>query len=246
MKCNNCGWSNKPELSKCEKCNSVLSESSGSSSHGYKSPQPNDSIYQGTIKGQQANGGFIDQEPAGYNSKNENIAGTLRAEQAKEPFIDRPVSAPVASSQNQNLKECPDENCRYPLTPGSQFCPQCNKDVNQMQNSKNAPSPQTSNFKGTIDPYSRKGFSLRPIVNGEPAKAPLVFDSSKAVLNRDNTIKDNMTITSKEQAEIKLENGEWYIVDKSEKKTTFVRPDGAIKLKKGDIILLGDTKFIFE
>jgi hypothetical protein len=55
-----------------------------------------------------------------------------------------------------------------------------------------------------------------------------------------------MTITSKEQAEIKLENGDWYIVDKSEKKTTFVRPDAAIKLKKGDIILLGDTKFIFE
>ena len=87
---------------------------------------------------------------------------------------------------------------------------------------------------------------MRPIVNGEPAKAPLVFDSSKAVLNRDNTIKDNMTITSKEQAEIKLENGEWFIVDKSEKQTTFVRPAGAMKLNKGDVILLGDTKFIFE
>ena len=245
MKCNNCGWSNKPELSRCEKCNSELSESSGSSSQFNNSPQTNDSSYQGTITGPQPNGGFIDQESNAY-PKNENIAGTLRSEQPKEPYIDRPVSAPVVASQNQNLSECPDENCKYPLAPGTQICPQCNRNVYQIQNSKSAPSPQTSNFKGTIDPYSRKGFSLRPIVNGEPAKAPLVFDSSKAVLNRDNTIKDNMTITSKEQAEIRLENGEWYIIDKSEKQTTFVRPAGAMKLNKGDIILLGDTKFIFE
>ena len=237
MKCNNCGWSNKPELSRCEKCNSELSESSGSSSQFNNSPQTNDSGFQGTIKGPQPSGGYIDQESTSL-AKNESIAGTLRSEQPKEPYIDRPVSAPVVASQNQNLSECPDENCKYPLTPGSQYCPQCNKDVYQIQNSKNAPAPQTSNFKGTIDPYSRKGFSLRPIVNGEPAKAPLVFESSKAVLNRDNTIKDNMTITSKEQAEIKLENGEWFIVDKSEKQTTFVRPAGAMKLNKGDVILL--------
>jgi hypothetical protein len=246
MKCNNCGFSNKPELSRCEKCNSVLSESSSSSSQDYSSPQSKDSSYQGTIKGQQASGGFIDQESIGINVSNENIAGTLRAEQAREPFIDRPVSAPFVPIQNQSLSECPYENCKYPLAQGTQFCPQCNRDVYQLENSKSNPTPQNSNFKGTIDPYSRKGFSLRPIINGEPAKAPLVFDTSSAVLNRENTIKDNMTITSKEQAEIKLENGEWYIVDKSEKQTTFVRPSSAMKLNKGDIILLGDTKFIFE
>jgi hypothetical protein len=242
MKCNNCGWSNKPEFSKCEKCNSVLSEFSDSSSPVNSNSQSDDSNYKGTIKGQQPNGGFIDQEPAAYLYKNENIAGTLRAEQAREPFIDRPVAAP----QSQNMKECPDENCKYPLAPGTQYCPQCNRDVYMMQSSKKTPSSPPSNFKGTIDPYSRKGFSLRPIVNGEPAKAPLVFESNKAAINRDNTIKDNMTITSKVQAEIKLENGEWFIVDKSEKQTTFVRPSAAMKLNKGDIILLGDTKFIFE
>lgn len=245
MKCNNCGWSNKGELSRCEKCNSVLSESSDSPSPVDNNPQSNNSSYQGTIKGQQASGGYLDQEQASYSTDN-NVAGTIRGQQAKDPFIDRPVSAPIASSQNQNLKECPDENCKYQLAPGTQFCPQCNRDVNLMQNSKSASPSQNSNFKGTIDPYSRKGFTLRPIVNGEPSKEPLIFDSNKAVLNRDNTIKDNMTITSKEQAEIKFENGEWYIVDKSEKKTTFVRPTGEMKLKKGDIVLLGDTKFIFE
>ncbi len=175
MKCNNCGWTNKPELSRCEKCNSVLSESSVSPSPVYSSPQSNDSNYQGTIKGQQASGGYIDQEQSSFSNDN-NVAGTIRGEQAKEPFIDRPVSAPVVSAQNQNLKECPDENCKYPLAPGTHFCPQCNRDVNLMQNSKSAPSPQASNFKGTIDPYSRKGFSLRPIVNGEPAKEPFIFD----------------------------------------------------------------------
>ncbi len=55
-----------------------------------------------------------------------------------------------------------------------------------------------------------------------------------------------MTITSKEQAEIRLENGEWFLIDKSEKQTTFLRPGEPLKLRKGDIILLGDTKCIFE
>lgn len=246
MKCNNCGWSNKPEHSRCEKCNSVLSEKSAHSDPIYTSPVSGESNYQGTIKGQQATGGFIDMENISNNSSNERIAGTLRSEQAKEPYIDRPIPAQVSYSENQNLKECPYDNCRYPLAPGTQFCPQCNRDINIIQNTKNSQSSQYSNLKGTIDPYSRKGFTLRPIVNGEPSKEALMFDSSNVKLNRSNTIKENMSITSKEQAEIKFENGEWFIVDKSEKQTTFIRPGIEMKLKKGDIILLGDTKFIFE
>ncbi|MFN9710033.1 MAG: FHA domain-containing protein, partial [Bacteroidota bacterium] len=72
------------------------------------------------------------------------------------------------------------------------------------------------------------------------------YDVCSVVLKRENTLKYNMKINSKEQAEIVLENGEWYIIDKSEKQTTFVRPGSLTKLNKGDIILLGDTKFIFE
>lgn len=246
MKCNNCGWSNKPERTRCEKCNSVLSENSINSSLPLINPDSVESNYQGTIKGQQATGGFIDHEQISNNSNNEKIAGTLRSEQAKEQYIDRPVSAQGSSSENQNQLECPYDNCRYPLAPGTQFCPQCNRDINLIQSPKNSKSSQFSNIKGTIDPYSRKGFSLRPIVNGEPSKEALVFDTSNAILSRNNTIKENMSITSKEQAEIKFENGEWYIVDKSEKQTTFIRPGIAMKIMKGDIIVLGDTKFIFE
>lgn len=242
MKCNNCGWKNELNISKCVKCNTALLESSGDISIPSTKSESN---YQGTIKGQQATSGFIDQ-PNAVSSQEYNIARTLHSDQAKEPFIDRPVNAFGNSGLNINLTECPDEKCKYPLVPGSRFCPQCNIDVTLKSSNKNVTSALSSSFKGTIDPYSRKGFTLRPIVNGEPAKDPIVFDSGNITLNRENTIKDNMTITSKEQAEIKLENGEWLIVDKSEKQTTFVRPDGAIKLKKGDIILLGDTKFIFE
>jgi hypothetical protein len=243
MKCNNCGWLNKDGATNCEKCTTVLSATNADVNHPKDQIKSTGSGYNATIVGQQPNGNFVDQ-PNINNAQEFNVAKTIRGEQPQEPYIDRPVKSSVPDFSEQNITNCPDSNCKYPLTPGAVICPQCNRDIRDLLQ-KNNPSKAQS-FKGTIDPYAKKGFSLRPIVNGEPAKEALVFDANSAVLNRENTVKENMTITSKEQAEIKLVNGEWFITDKSEKQTTFVRPDQPLKLKKGDIILLGDTKFIFE
>ena len=57
---------------------------------------------------------------------------------------------------------------------------------------------------------------------------------------------ENNTITSKTQAIFEFRDGEWYITDKSDQQTTFIRASGAVKLEKGDIILMGNRKFIFD
>jgi hypothetical protein len=101
-------------------------------------------------------------------------------------------------------------------------------------------------LSGTIDPYSRKGFSLRPIVNGVPSSTILDFGENSVRLNRSNTLSDNMSITSKAQAEITNKDGVWTIIDHSESKTTFVHAGEPREIRKGDIIVMGDTKFIFE
>ena len=59
-------------------------------------------------------------------------------------------------------------------------------------------------------------------------------------------IKRNNTITSKVQAVFECINGVWYLVDQSEQQTTFVLANQPIALKKGDILLMGNRKFIFE
>jgi uncharacterized OB-fold protein len=232
MKCTNCGFANNSERSVCEKCNTPLVQKKSVSS---EQEEISRDVISKTIVGQDAQA----------HAEGQKISKTLLGEQAREKFIDRPWENDIPKRENGgelSEKECP--QCKYRLIPGSPLCPQCNYDLSLNQN--NMPKNESPKFSGTIDPYSRKSFTLRPIVNGEAAKEVKEYDGGSVVLNRENTLKDNMTITSKEQAEIVLENGEWYIIDKSEKQTTFVRPGSLTKLNKGDIILLGDTKFIFE
>jgi uncharacterized OB-fold protein len=244
MKCTNCGFKNESNKSHCIKCNSPLIMDQPAEFGEGRSVQD----IAGTIVDLQAQESYVDassSNPKTFESK--GLARTLMGEQPRERYIDRPAGTDYSNhikDQEIYIMEC--NHCNYRLMPGATFCPNCNKEVNVVQGNLGASSKKPSAFAGTIDPYSRKGFTLRPVINGEPAKEGLEFNGGSAILNRENTIKDNMTITSKEQAEIVIENGEWYIVDKSEKKTTFVRAGNKIKLNKGDIVLLGDTKFIFE
>jgi predicted component of type VI protein secretion system len=66
------------------------------------------------------------------------------------------------------------------------------------------------------------------------------------ILTRENTIPDNKTITSKEQAELSFKDGRWTIVDKSEQHTTFVLATREIELQNGDIVMLGNQLFRFN
>lgn len=115
------------------------------------------------------------------------------------------------------------------------------------------PSYGAGGFKGTIDPSRQPatdasgGFTMNPVnKDGEPAKAPLQFTGAEVVLNRDNVDPGNPSITSKEQACIMQIDGAWHIVDRSALETTFVRVGTPHKLSKGDVILLGNRKFIFD
>jgi hypothetical protein len=45
---------------------------------------------------------------------------------------------------------------------------------------------------------------------------------------------------------VSYRDGNWYLENRSEMQTTFLRIDGEIKLEKGDILLLGDRMFEFD
>jgi hypothetical protein len=103
---------------------------------------------------------------------------------------------------------------------------------------------------GTLPAFGKKrGFSLKFLKDTDEVdekRRPLDFPGDFASLNRDNLEPDNFTITSKVQAEIKLVDGQWYIENKSLLKTTYIQVLTPIKLNKGDIIIMGNTRFLFE
>ena len=76
--------------------------------------------------------------------------------------------------------------------------------------------------------------------------SPVSYSGRTIVLNRRNTDANNNSITSLEQAVLTHENGEWFIENRSEQKTTLIRVDRKTKLNDGDIIVLGNRMFEFK
>lgn len=114
----------------------------------------------------------------------------------------------------------------------------------------NNPRPVTPNLNATVNPWSQRknpGFKLRPVPReGEQLKAELEFEGVTVDLSRSNLEPSNTTITSKNQALIEYRDGAWFITNKSNMNTTFIRVDGALPIKKGDVLLLGDRLFEFD
>lgn len=221
MRCDNCGWDNPNGVSRCEKCGSPLS-----------------------VGGANYGGGAAPTTPAAQNyNKTVNEAVAF------------PVGGAAQPVQNpQPSLSCP--SCGYPLRPGTQVCPQCQTPLNagpQIQ-PKPAPAPQqvvAAPTGGTVNPWvqvKQCKFTLTPVKQqGETdTPAPKEFKGEKHALNRDNLDPDNNTITSKVQANIVFENGQWFIQDKSSQKTTFVHVKDKTPLKDGDVILMGNRQFIFK
>ena len=72
------------------------------------------------------------------------------------------------------------------------------------------------------------------------------YEGDSIILNRENTEKDNRTITSKEQAELICEDGKWYVLNHSELGSTYIEANRKMAIEPGDIIVLGDRRFKFE
>ena len=81
-------------------------------------------------------------------------------------------------------------------------------------------------------------------VTAEQVKKEYIGKS--VILNRLNTDETNCTITTQEQAELKCEDGEWYLQNLSELQTTYLVLNRKIQLEEGDIIVMGNRKFKFE
>ncbi len=80
----------------------------------------------------------------------------------------------------------------------------------------------------------------------ETNQPDLHFKGERIEVNRNRLEPSNTSITSKVQAIIQKIDDEWHIVDKSDMQSTFVRASEPVKLKPGDVILMGDRKFTFN
>ncbi len=218
MRCNNCGFHNPKGTLRCDRCNYPIKGSLNKNDPSFtpkdEGQTPEEEL-KGTVPGAKANAEAWDAD----NQKPLSDQSQPDANSSKPNRNNSNTPASDKSSKDEALDHPPKEN--------------------DFQGSKT----QTPG-KGTIDP-TRQGSGIRllriPREGEDPKK--LAFQKNKVFLNRENTDPDNNTITSKVQAVLEKKNGEWYLSDQSSLQTTYLRVAGEVKVKKGDVILLGNRAF---
>lgn len=216
MRCINCGWENENGVMRCIKCGQQLMTSP---TDGYKRMAALSSDESNIDRGVMP------------RSTSLGVSGSSKTAPRPTRMLDKEVS------------QCP--NCGYPLLEGVASCPMCGTEIDGK--TQKTPPPTIMGLHHVLDNLEHK-FSLELIPEeGEQTDAiKLKFQGNEVILNRDNTEPNNRTITTKEQAVLSYKDGKWFIENRSEFKTTFMRVSRMLELESGDIIVLGDRSFRFK
>lgn len=240
MRCKNCGWENPDGLTKCEKCHSNLSDATPA--HKPTTPvsdRMKSTVAEGVV--------FSDPTP---------VSSPKTCPKCGYPISESSTSCPncnfelqVAPTARQTVKCI---SCGADIEPSAKFCPSCGVPMKaeKPQPHRIQRSAMSTVMCGPVSgPQSNNKFcTLKPIAwEGEDVNYnPITYSGDTIILNRSNTDANNNSITSREQAVLTCEDGEWYIENRSDLRTTFIRVNGRIKLTSGDIIVLGNREFEFK
>lgn len=267
MRCDNCGWSNPDGVSRCQKCNQELAPSPVESQEiNVPAPDvaPTPEVVQEPVdEGKEMqcpkchypmmssdicpNCGYKvgdeQEETAPKQTAHKEIDPDLRKtvirvdvepETEPEKPADEPVVVPVAKPNPNPL------NKTVIVSAG---------DINKMkQTMREVPNddlmPKSNVVKETVIEEVKEAdeFSLVAI---DAQSAELNF-KGETMLNRANVDSQNLALSESEQALITCNNGEWYIENRSDLKNTYICVSRKTKLEKGDIIVIGGKRYIFQ
>ena len=236
MRCKNCGYVNEKGATRCIKCNEELHEA----------PNPyvpnNDdrraTMFNAAVLGTMMENGMT---PPAHQPERPEMRTVLdaaaRIDEGGERRRPQPQPHPATSTV---LEGADGQEVPVPARPQ----PTPNKKVKP-------------DFGGTVNPYSRVVVEDEPQTprctltllsddGNEAAAEPIAIEGGEELfeLTRDNTNPADNTISS-HQAVLSHDEEGWHIKDASTYKTTAIVVTSRTKLKEGDIIVMGSSRFVF-
>lgn len=147
------------------------------------------------------------------------------------------------------LNEC--DNCHQMVSNEFKFCPYCGAEMRMktVMGRRNKGNKKKDVDKSEKDEKKLVQLTchLTMVPDDDEDKQAFTnkYEGKSIILNRANTEPDNPTITSKQQAEIIYDDGKWYIENRSQLSTTYLAVNHRLQISSGDVIMLGDRRFIF-
>ena len=252
MRCNNCGWDNEEGCTACTKCGSPIQGGSRYAASPFMASKAqnngaNEQPLRATVMSSPGFGNT--QDTAGNHDLRATVlSGSPAMNDSSEirktrligdisEQIDTPLAEDVTSRDTQTITTTAQpkaheliscEKCGAEVSAKFAFCPMC----------------------GAKLPEKLKGpqftLTLIPDEGEQTDSVTMEYEGETVVLNRANTEKTNHTITSKEQAVLRNEDGKWFLENRSEMCTTYFEANRRIELQADDIIMLGDRRFKFN
>lgn len=238
MRCDNCGWSNPEGLTKCQKCNQELL------------PPVSNAINQ-TVLDPNRQSAASQQSPSvscprcGYPLSSANSFCPNCGTQIQH---DTPAEQPVYA---KTVRVLPDEfldepaeqkPVEAPLKATVREIPVKLMDNNYSKTVRVLPEEMLVN-----EEPAEPSFRLVPMDNFDGATAAVKeFNGAVATVAGDSLVENGGYMPDGLEVEFTCEDGQWSVTDKGASKAVFVSASHPVKIQSGDIIVIGNRRFIFE
>ena len=239
MRCRFCGWENQPNSQVCERCGQPLTAHTTPSYPSYgdagETMQPKPTVvFRGDAQPAPQPKPTAIYNPGEPPAPIPSSAPTQRFDNAPTEMHKRPASG--AYPLLPETTTC--QQCGAEVSTDTKFCPQCGAPI-RLATIRYSPRMK---FEST----NKCSLTLVPEEDEHIAALTQEYTGKQITLTRDNTEPTNRTITSREQAVLTFEDDKWYVENRSELGTTYLKVNRKTELQPGDILVLGDREFRFD
>ena len=255
MRCDNCGWSNPDHLTKCQKCNQDLVAPVSAA------PAP-------VAASNAINQTIIEPSRQGAAQQSSSAASCLRC---GYPLSAESQFCPNCGTQAQQAAPAPAAHAKTVMVLPEEFLEPA-QDTHKVETLKatvrEIPAELMNNarFSQTVrvlpeemlvdaEPEipvapaqpAEPSFKLTPMDNFDGATSKAVEQTGASVsVKRETLVAEGTYVPEGLDVEFTCADGQWSVLDKSCSKAVFVSASHPVSLQPGDVIVIGNRRFIFE